>query len=685
MDRRVVAGVGGGRVGSFLAGSRTALGPGRRVKSARPQRVVVAVAVAALLAGACASQPAPSTTVMPSVGPATVAPATPTPTMAQAGTLRIGVDLVWYRGWLVGIDESGVPALTFGRLVYSSLYRYDGHDNAIPDLAEGPCFVPGTDAKVIRCRLIETTFQDGTPLTADDVAYTYQVFQRPVMNNCCTLTGSLKEVRVVDPRTVDFVLGSVDPTFLTGVLPMIPILSRHSIEAAVAAFDAATKGLTAKGLATLADDINAEIGADPPVCSDARVAQVDAMYRRFGFHVYHEDLLKNGQFDACGWIGNAVVNLMTGDNYGGSVGYPLGQTGIERVAGVVGILLFFRPDIFVGTGPYRYVSQDVDSVHFEAWPGYHGGMAATKYVDFARAKGDGSDLDAGAVDILPGAYLGTAYQATAGMHGVRVATLPTAGLLRARRSMSGRVTSTPTEPSGRRSSCASTCRATWRRQPVARGRRPTAPSCPAAGATTPACKVPTRDTAAARTLIEAAGWQLGADGIYAKGGVRLGAQILVKAEASDRVKMADLIASQARDCGMDLRATQVTFDEILTMLGHYPHDIPARRRPSTSTSRAGPAAPIPTWRASTRPPRSPTPSTPMALEAPRGTSAASVIPPSTASSLRARPPTTRPSGPGSTARRRRSWHRRCRRSSSGPPTATTPCAQRSRPSTGRST
>ena len=118
---------------------------------------------------------------------------------------------------------------------------------------------------------------------------------------------------------------------------MIPILSRHSIEAAVADFDTRTKGLTAEGLATLAATINAEINADPPVCSDARVAEMDALYRRFGFHVYHEDVLKNGQFDACGWASNAVYNLMTADDYGGSIGYPLGQTGIDRVAGVVGI------------------------------------------------------------------------------------------------------------------------------------------------------------------------------------------------------------------------------------------------------------------------------------------------------------------------------------------------------------
>ena len=272
----------------------------RRRLAALGASVILVVA----LASGCGTQvtPSPSTTTTPSaaaVVPTSTA-ATPSSSPAYADTLRIGVDVGLWRSWQVATEESGVPALTFGRLVYSGIYRYDAHDNAIPDLADGPCFVPGADGNVVRCHLIETTFQDGTPLTADDVAYTYQIFQRPVMNNCCTLTPNLKEVRVVDRRTVDFVLGSVDPTFLTGVLPMIPIFSRRSIDEAVAAFDAGTKGLTAKGLAKLADDINAEINRDPPVCGDARVAQVDAIYHRLGYPVYHEDIVgSSGAFDPC--------------------------------------------------------------------------------------------------------------------------------------------------------------------------------------------------------------------------------------------------------------------------------------------------------------------------------------------------------------------------------------------------
>ncbi len=236
------------------------------MRSVASSRFLAPLLVAGLVAG-CGS-PTPSTTsaseasasTAPTAAAATSTP-TPTPTPpTYADTLRIGVNLGMNRGWQPATELNRVPVLTFGRLVHSGLYRFDGHDEAIPDLADGPCFVPGADGKVIRCRLVETTFHDGTPLTADDVAYSYQVFARPV------LTGGLPtEVRVVDPRTVDFVLSAVDPTFLTTVLPLIPIFSRHSIDEAVAAFEAGTKGLTPAGLDTLADEINAEIGADPPV------------------------------------------------------------------------------------------------------------------------------------------------------------------------------------------------------------------------------------------------------------------------------------------------------------------------------------------------------------------------------------------------------------------------------------
>jgi ABC-type transport system substrate-binding protein len=563
------------------------------MRSATSARLLVPL-LAALLAG-CGTTSTPAPSPLASGGPAGTAPApaaatpstsaaaagTPTPTPTYADTLRIGVNLGLYRGWMT-IEYSSFPALTFGRLVYSSLYGYDGRGNAIPDLADGPCFVPGSDGAVIRCRLVETTFHDGTPLTADDVVYTYQVMNHPVLDLSFTFT----EVRAVDARTVDFVFPSVDAACLECTLH-IPIFSRHSIDEAVAAFDEA--GLTAEGVDALAADVNAEIGADPPVCSDARIAQADETFRKLGFvgfAVHHEDwLLPNGTFDACGWLANAAWNLdPASDTGGGSVGYALHQTGIDRVAGVLGVMSAGRPDIFVGTGPYRYVSQDANSVHLEAFPDYHGGTPATKYVDFVRAKADGSDVVAGTVDILSDAFpgvpfgrlsLGAAFEARAEARGTHVLRLPGSNYAQLIFNIrEGRLFS---DVGLRRA--LQLCIDLPRDVDAATGGTgiPIYSSVmPGTWADDPDLPKPDRDVAAGRRLIEASGWTLGADGVYAKDKVRLAARIIVRGDMADRVKMVDLIAAQARDCGMDLESLPVDgYGDLVT----YPHYIPGTKTP----------------------------------------------------------------------------------------------------------
>jgi ABC-type transport system substrate-binding protein len=480
------------------------------------------------------------------------------------------------------LEYNSFPALTFGRLVYSSLYGHDGRGNAIPDLADGPCFVPGSDGAVIRCRLVETTFHDGTPLTAADVVYTYQVMNHPVLDNMFTF----KEVRAVDPRTVEFVFPSVDAACLECTLHT-PIFSRHSIDEAVAAFDEA--GLTAEGVDTLVGAVNAEINSDPPVCSDARVAQADATFRKLGFvgfPVHHEDFLKeNGEFDACLGLAMAAGNLDPSIAYGGgSVGYALTQAGIDRVAAVLGVMLMGRPDIFVGTGPYRYVSQDANGVHFEAFPGYHGGMPATKYVDFVRAKADGSDVVAGTVDILSGAFpgvpfgrlsLGAAFEATAEAHGIHV--LHLSGSNYAQLTFNVREGRLFADVDLRRA--LQLCIDLPRDVDAATGGTGIpiySPLMPGSWGDDPDLPKPDRDVGAGKRLIEASGWTLGADGVYAEGKLRLAARIIVRGGMADRVKMVDLIAAQARACGMDLESLLIDdYGDLLT----YPHDIPGTKTP----------------------------------------------------------------------------------------------------------
>lgn len=539
----------------------------RSTRRAVGRLVAVTMLVAGMLSG-CGAQPSPAE--------ATPAP-TALPSTDFADTLRVG-GVGWdHLGMEMDLfrQASGRTTLPWyvvhlGSVVYSRLYRWDARFDVVPDLADGPC-TPQGDGTVIRCHLVDTTFHDGTPLTADDVAYSFRLFQRDTVYNADNNaggTGSLDEVQVVDPRTVDFVLPSVDPTFLTMALPMVPILSRRAVEAAYAAFVTRTKNLDAAALAKLADAIDDEAGRDPPVCSP-RVDEAARMIEQIGVHLYREDFSRTtGTFEPCTYVGAASAFIR-------QAAIALGSTGLDAVAAAFQLLSTdWQP---IGTGPYRFVSESADLVRAEAWPGHHGGLAATRFIDFVPTTGDGSDLANGAVDLFQIAYLGPAYQATAAAHGVRVATPAEAGYYALMFNMRpGRLFA---DIALRRA--LQLCIDLPRDVDAASGGSGIAvygPVIPGSWADEPNLPKPDRDPAAARQLIEGAGWQLGADGVYAKDGVRLAATIPVRAEDWFRTKIADLIAKDAGDCGMDLEPAPTSWD-VLRGLLQYPHNVPGSAAP----------------------------------------------------------------------------------------------------------
>ncbi|HYN48848.1 MAG TPA: ABC transporter substrate-binding protein [Candidatus Nanopelagicales bacterium] len=544
----------------------------RRTRSTAGGKWGVIVVVVALLAGSCGTPERP--TPSPPASPVTTAAPTASPAPAYVDTLTFGFvpgahvlpegapsDFRQVTG---GISLSQV---LLWNLVQGSLYRFDARYGAVPDLADGPC-EPQGDGTVVRCRLVETTFHDGTPVTADDVAFSYAVFMRETFFSP-GLTGKLTEVRPVDDRTVDFVLTARDPTFLTSVLPNLPILPRHAVEAAYAALAAGTQDLEAAELTQLADTIDEEIARDPPVCSP-RVGEVAALLSKVGVTLYREDFASaTGTFDACAYLGIASGFIR-------QAGVAIGLTGLDAVAAAWQLLsIDWRP---IGTGPYRLVSEDADGVHLEAWPGYHGGLAATRFIDFVPTNPDGSDLLNGTVDIFQFSDLGPDYKATAASHDVRVVTLPDVGFYGL--TFNVRPGRRFADPALRRA--LQMCVNLPRDVDAATGGTGSpvyGPVLPASWADDPALPKPARDTAAARKLIEGAGWHLGADGIYARDGVRLGADIVVRANREERVKMADLIAFQARDCGMDLRSRPTSWDDIVEGFFRYPHNLPGTSTP----------------------------------------------------------------------------------------------------------
>jgi peptide/nickel transport system substrate-binding protein len=524
----------------------------------------------------CGSQQTP--TLGASASPAAAATPAPTagPAPAYADTLRIGfvpgqAEELFGSFW--GFRQASVGAFPYiispSRAVHSALYRFDAGYDVGPDLADGPC-EPQGDGTVIRCRLIETAFHDGTPVTADDVAYTYQVAQRwDPASWWLPRAGSLREVRVVDNRTVDFVLASVDPTFLTTVLPAVPILPRHAIEASYAAFVAGTSDLTSAGLRELASALDEELGRDPPLCS-SRVDTTAALLGQLGVTLYREDFTTaGGTFQPCAYVrvGSAFIR---------QAAVALGATGLDAVAAAWQLLsIDWQP---VGAGPYRLVAEDANRIHMEAWAGYSGGPAATRYLDFIPTNPDGSDLVRGTIDVLQYANLGAAYRATAGTRGVKIAAPLQPGFIALHfNARPGRLFA---ERDLRLA--LQLCVDLARDVDTATGGTGEAvygPVLPGSWADEPALPKPARDPAAARRLIEGAGWTLGADGIYARDGVRLSAEILTRAEDPERVKMADLIAMDARDCGIDLRSRPTSWDDLTGAFAQYPHDIPGTNAP----------------------------------------------------------------------------------------------------------
>jgi peptide/nickel transport system substrate-binding protein len=114
--------------------------------------------------------------------------------------------------------------LTLTSLVFSGLTRLDNQGAPFPDLAE--TWQTSADGRVWTFRLRDRLlWQDGRPLTADDVLFTYRIVQDPALRYPPALAAVLADAKLVkvDPRTLTIELPQAFaplPAYLTlGILP----------------------------------------------------------------------------------------------------------------------------------------------------------------------------------------------------------------------------------------------------------------------------------------------------------------------------------------------------------------------------------------------------------------------------------------------------------------------------------
>lgn len=116
-------------------------------------------------------------------------------------------------------------------LVYDTLLKTDPAGELVPWAGEQPEQVDDTTIEItLRDDL---TFHDGEPVTAEDVAFTYEYFKEWEVGLYVNFLQPLESAEAVDERTVRFTLNEPAATFTAVTMASVPILPQHIWEGLV--------------------------------------------------------------------------------------------------------------------------------------------------------------------------------------------------------------------------------------------------------------------------------------------------------------------------------------------------------------------------------------------------------------------------------------------------------------------
>ncbi len=453
-----------------------------------------------------------------------------------------------------GLDAQGALV---NRFLFRALYRLDKTFAPEPDLAAKPCDV-AADQVTITCTLGNATFSDGSPITAEDVAFTYQIaisgacpFEQYIY--CGNPILEKVEAAPAGSKTVRFRLRAPDAPFFTTVLPAVWIDSKRRIMNAYDAFIAKAGPIGKDTFAKAGDTMDGELNRTTPNCQPL-IAPAVALISRGGLTAPSESLWKDesgANFDACGYA--AYLRGMLGDMH-----YALVYQGIVSVAIIYRSLSPETPPS-VTSGRWAVSSFDPGkSLTLEAAPG---SVAATRrfvFRFFSDRRVAIEQAKAGAVDWveIPGFQLA---QGSADLvrlaradGRLQIAHFPIPGVftmidynvrpgqVMADATIRNAVDLCLDKPTPVEDATAGIAATAW---------SDVAPGTWAAAVDLP--QLP-RDVASANALIAHAGWTMGPDGFYHKSGQRLGISVLVAEASTIRQRFLGLAALQLKDCGFNL-------------------------------------------------------------------------------------------------------------------------------------
>ena len=472
-----------------------------------------------------------------------------------------------------------------GSMVHAGLYRADATFAPTPVLADGDASsaAGGTKWRVtLRSGL---TFHDGSPLTTDDVKFTYELAAStrcPLVSDICAVVANhLVSVEAGADGALTFTLKSPWAPWQTRGLT-IPILPKATLTASLARLQAKVQSADRNAVSLTRENIAADIDGGGCAASGGTNCTYASRVTEL------ERTLADAGLDLPDPRGYPQLN---------SAGEPTGSRDDEqyaralyvRLAALEGLLLaptegqigaaYPLLDVQsapVGAGPYEFEERVPGSyVQLSAFKGFALGappMSAITLTVFASPSGVVKAFKSGGIDWAPDlraadvAGLSVSDDATllhvASLRGYNYLAFNTReGRIFAnsvtRRALAScvdlpAIISGATDGTGIKIS-STVAPTSW-------------------AAENPAAAEATRDVAGARAALIADGWAAGEDGIFARAGTRLEADIIVREGQVARTRAAQLIVDQVAECGIALTVAELPFTTDIAPRLRYPND-----------------------------------------------------------------------------------------------------------------